>query len=95
MAAAQFLMSSYQKFVADKSLLKRLYGEEDMTCTFGEADQEKEDTAPQQMMRSKLEKYQYFKASFCTFKLISCFLALCCCCKFCYMSDLCRRERDS
>ena len=95
MAVAKFFMSGYQDFVADKSLLKKLYGEEEMTRKVGEADQGEEETVPQQIMRNKLEKYKEFKANFCTFKLISCFLALCCCCKCCYMSDRCRRQLDS
>ena len=38
MAGALFVMSGYQEFIAEKSMLKRLYGEEDFDADMGTAE---------------------------------------------------------
>ena len=65
MAAATFIISGYQKFVSNKSMLKKLYGEEDMTQTSEEAEMEAEQqTCPQEVYIAKLERRQNFTARY-------------------------------
>ena len=89
MAAATFTISGYQNFVSNDSMLKKLYGEEDMTQTSEEAGIEAgQQKSPQEIFKAKLEKRQEFTASYFSYTLISCFKALCCC-----FSQCCKNSR--
>ena len=97
MAGAQFLVAGYQKFVADKSMLKRLYGEEDFDDT--DAAQEtandgSKDFSAKDTLRAKIEKRKDFNASYYLYTVISYFRCLCCCLASCCKAR-CKRYLDS
>ena len=95
MAGATFIMSGYQNFVAQKSMLKRLYGEEDLDASRGtSAFESPEDSSGKEILRAKIKKKKDFNASFCLFKLVSCFKNFCCCFAPC-TKERCRRHLDS
>ena len=96
MAGATFIMSGYQNFVAQKSMLKRLYGEEDLN-TYSKRISEFEspcDSSAKEILRAKIEKKKDFNASYCLFILVSCFKKLCCCSASC-TKYRCKRHLDS
>ena len=95
LAIARFAVSGYQRFVASKSMLKRLYGEEDFIA----ADETRKSMqlqpqTPKETLRAKIEKTKDFNASYCAFMMVACFKALCCCFKPCCRGK-CRRHLDS
>ena len=91
MAGAFFIMSPYQNFVAQKSLLKRLYGEESMKEKQNDDNGDKEYFKRQstsfsenrmtynEILREKIEKRKDFNASYCIYTMITFFKSLCCC----------------
>ena len=91
MAFASFLFSGYQKFVAQKSLLKRLYGEEDFDAG---ANDFENSNSPKETLQAKIEKKKDFDASFCRFVMVSFFRSFCCCLASCCKTQ-CRRSLDS
>lgn len=60
MAGASFVISGYQRFVSDKSMLKKLYGEkttsEDKQEIGEEADQQNFKDSPRAKFRESLEE---------------------------------------
>ena len=97
MAGAKFLMAGYQRFVADKSMLKRLYGEEDFDSANSQEDinDESKDFSAKDTLRAKIEKKKDFKASYFLYTLISYFKCLCCCCCAPCCRVRCKRYIDS
>ena len=93
MAFANFLFAGYQKFVAQKSMLKRLYGEEDFDAPSGASDFVSS-SSPKETLQAKIEKKKDFDASFCRFVMVSCFRSFCCCLASCCKTQ-CRRSLDS
>ena len=93
------MILSYQGFVAQKSLLKRLYGEED-DLDRGQQEQSSAESkdpgriSSKDALRAKIEKKKDFSTSYCLFTVISCFKCFCCCfVSRCYAR--CRRRLDS
>ena len=78
-----FFLSSYQDFVYQKSLLKRLYGEEggSSSSAADESSSDEGDTRlpPSEQLQKKMEKRKDFRASYCLQLLVPCFKAICCC----------------
>ena len=99
LAGARFLISGYQEFVSQKSMLMRLYGEEDFSQARREAAttefDEKQPTKPKEILQAKIEKRQDFNASYCFFTIVSFFKLCCCCFKSCCCKGRCRRHMDS
>ena len=96
LAIARFAVSGYQRFVASKSMLKRLYAEEDLVA----ADETRgnvllESQSPKEILRAKIEKTKDFNARYCAFMMVACFKALCCCFTSCCCGDRCKRHLDS
>ena len=89
------IVSGYQNFVAQKSVFKRLYGEEE-TDQQDDPDQSIDDTSsPKDLIRTKIEKRKEFSASYWSYTLVSCFKRLCCCCpRCCCQRASCRRLLD-
>ena len=96
MAGAKFLMVGYQLFVADKSMLKRLYGEEafDSTDEKEAENVEAKDFSAKDTLRAKIKKKKDFNASYCLHTMISYFKCLCCCFAACCRTR-CKRILDS
>ena len=96
MAGAKFLIAGYQRFVADKSMLKRLYGEEDFDSTDsqGTTSAESRDFSARDTLRAKIEKKKDFNASYFLYTAISYFKCLCCCFASCSRAS-CKRLLDS
>ena len=92
MAGASFVMAGYQNFVAQNSMIKHLYGEE-------QVDEAKQDAgslqpnvpSPREDLRAKVEKRKEFRANYCVFIMISFFKTLCCCLVPCCKSKCSRR----
>ena len=89
------MVAGYQRFVADKSMLKRLYGEEDFDSTDsqGTTSAESRDFSARDTLRAKIEKKKDFKASYFLYTVIYYFRCLCCfasCCR-----TRCKRYLDS
>ena len=90
MGAAKALIYYYQEFVSQKSMLKRLYGEEEMV--FNEIKPRfSNDDSSQKQFRDILEKRKEFNTSFCVYMMISC-LRNCCCCFIRCCGPRCRRQ---
>ena len=81
MAFASILVRGYQKFVADKSMLKRLYGEEDLDSTASQEalHAETEDFSAKGTLRAKIEKKKDFNGSYFLYTAVYYFKRLCCC----------------
>ena len=88
MAGASFLVAGYQSFVAQKSMLKRLYGEEDFDCSAREETTDAD--ASKDALRAKIEKRRDYNASYCFYTMINYFKCLCCCFVACCRAR-CRR----
>ena len=84
--------------MAQKSLLKRLYGEEspeekrDDDCHDLSRARKK---TMKENLRDKIEKRKDFNASYCIYVLVSCFKSLCCCFTKCCSTARCRRHLES
>ena len=94
MGVCTFLLAGYHQWVAQKSMFKRLYGEErdddlksgsDDTSDqlLNQADDDDASQTPKEILRTKIEKRKDFSASYCSFMLMYCFVTLCCCFKKC------------
>lgn len=96
MAGASFLISTYQNFVSQKSLLKRLYGEHevDLGDEFSRIEDPSASEAPRDQLRKQIEKRREFTASFCSYLLASCYRGFCCCFERC-CSQKCKRNLDN
>ena len=96
MAGASFLVTGYQRFVADKSMLKRLYGEEefDSIATLGINNDDSKDFSAKDTLRAKIEKKKDFNASYCLYVMLYYFKCLCCCFASCCRAR-CKRYLDS
>ena len=79
---ARALISSYQGFVSEKSMLKKLYGEKvDLQVQVDEApfSDQKDSKSVQDEFKETLEKRKEFQVQYCCFTLTSLFKTLCCC----------------
>ena len=78
-------------------MLKRLYGEEDLTKLQDEMDEDemRSNQGPKEIIRARLERRKDFEASYYMFTLVSCFRSLCCCFARCFKDGKCRRHLDS
>ena len=90
---AAFLFLGYEQFVTQKSMLKRLYGEE--AHEREEAASEQNCKSTEEQLRDKMERKRNFDFSFCMFKLVSCFQSICCCFEQCFRKGRWRRRLDS
>ena len=97
MAGASLALGSYQSFVAHKSILKRLYGEEDLYASARRTLNAKQISEPEskEILRAKIEKRKDFNARFCSYTIISFAKAICCCFAPCCRTGKCRRLLDS
>ena len=80
-AVASFFISDYQSFISQKSMLKRLYGEEDLDARSARSRVSRE-VDPKDELREKLEKRRDFNTSFFKHIMIACFKSCCCCITF-------------
>lgn len=80
-AVARFFISGYQSFISQKSMLKRLYGEEDLDARSGRSRVSRE-VDPKDELSEKLEKRRDFNTSFFKHIMIACFKSCCCCITF-------------
>ena len=96
MAGASFLISTYQNFVSQKSLLKRLYGEQevDLGDEFSRIEDPSASETPRDQLKKQIEKRREFTASFGSYILASCFQCFCCCFER-RCSQKCKRNLDS
>ena len=71
LAIATFIVRGYQRFFKQKSMLKKLYGEEKKS---EEAVRlaSRHDT-PIQILQEKMSRRTEFRVRYCTFLLVSCF----------------------
>ena len=87
MAIFQFLLAGYQNFVSQKSMLKRLYGEEALTIPSRDGLQGEDEKImglekggePKEHLRAKLKRRLEFNASYCKYIMVSLLSAFCCC----------------
>ena len=69
-AIATFMVSSYQRFVKQKSMLKKLYGEEKKSEDIRPASKH---DSPIQIMQEKMSRRTDFRVKFCTYLLVNFF----------------------
>ena len=81
MAIARFAMAGYQNFVAQKSMLKRLYAEEVQTQQAVNSGIQSNDSAAQETLRAKLMNRKEFNASYLSFAFVGCCYRVKCCFK--------------
>ena len=80
MAVVTILISGYQKFVSDKSMLKKLYGENKIqNHKSNTSDNSSHVKTPNEIFQEKLMERQEFKVRYCCFRFITIFKAVCCC----------------
>ena len=80
-----FLVTNYEEFIKDKSMLKLLYGELPPDGDDGESPQEYQDS--KEAFKACIENRKDFRFGYWTFLLIS-FFQNCCCC----LSKCCTRR---
>lgn len=97
MAGASLFLGSYQGFVAQKSILKRLYGEEDLYAKARRTLDAQQISEPEfkEILRAKIEKRKDFNARYCSYTIISLAKAICCCLACGFRTGKCRRLLDS
>ena len=94
MAGAAIAMSSYQNFVSQKSLLKRLYGEVEEEPNHTIKVSADGSSTKQEILAATVRRRRDFSASYCQYVLVSCLKALCCCCKSQYLTAGCQRQLE-
>lgn len=84
LAGTSFFVTKYQQFVSEKSMLKRLYGEEQSPPALDDDASDKgQQQSSKEKFKDKLDRRKELEASFCQYTLFSCLKLLCCarCCK--------------
>ena len=71
LAIATFIVQGYQRFVKQKSMLKKLYGEEKKKS--GDVRMASKHDSPIQILQEKMSRRTEFRVRYCTFLLVSCF----------------------
>ena len=70
------LLSGYQHFIQNTSMINRLYGE---LYDEGDEDPDQTFTRSREVFEDKIERYKDFEFGYCTYILIRYFMLGCCC----------------